>query len=100
MSIQVVDRSGGDQMNVPFVANSSPVQKIDKGYENIAFIDFRLTGTLTLASYTTAPTKLVESVENLVAQVLVQATGKGGAAGIGVIKAIDFAYGHKMTWFL
>ena len=99
-SVQIVDRIAGDPINVAFVANGSPVQRLDKGYQNIAFIDFRLTGTLTLASYTTAPTKLVESIENLIAQLLIQATGKGGSAGIGTLKAIDFAYGAVMTKFM
>lgn len=100
MSVQVVDRIAGDPVNVSYAANAAVVQRLDKGYQNIAFLDFRLTGTLTLASYSVAPTKLVESVENLVAQILIQATGKGGAAGIGTIKQIDFAYGFRMTQFM
>jgi hypothetical protein len=84
-------------VNVAFAANGTALQRLDKGYQNIAYLDFRLTGTLTLAAYTVAPTKLVESVENLVAQVLIQATGKGGASGIGTLKAIDFAHAAFMT---
>lgn len=99
-NVQVVDRIAGDPLNVSFTANSPVTQKIDKGYQNIAYLDFRLTGTLTLASYTTPPTKFVESVENLIGLMLLQATGKGGSAAIGTIKATDMAYNVFMTKLL
>jgi hypothetical protein len=81
MSVQVVDRIAGDPLNVAFVANSAPIQKLDKGYQCLAFADFRITGVATHAGYTTPPTKLVESIENLLATLNISATGKGGAAG-------------------
>lgn len=100
MSVQVVDRIAGDPLNVAFVANSAPVQKLDKGYQCLAYADIRLTGTLTLAGYTTPPAKFVESLENLLANLNISATGKGGAAAIGTIKACDAAYFYRMTHFL
>lgn len=96
-SVQVVDRIAGDPVNVAYASNAAVVQRLDKGYQQIAWMDFRLTGTLTLASYTVAPTKLVESIENLVANLLLQATGKGGAAGWGTLKAVDFSYLNFLT---
>jgi hypothetical protein len=100
MSIQVVDRIAGDPLNVAFVANAAPVQKLDKGYQCIAYGDVRITGTLTLAGYTAPPTKFIESIENILATLNISATGKGGAAAIGTIKACDAAYFYRMTHFL
>ena len=100
MSVQVVDRIAGDPLNVAFVANSAPIQKLDKGYQCLAFADFRITGTATHAGYTTPPTKLVESIENLLATLNISATGKGGAAAIGTIKACNAAYFYRMTHFM
>lgn len=100
MSVQVVDRIAGDPLNASYSANTNVIQKIDKGYQCLAFADIRLTGTLTLAGYTAPPTKFVESLENLLANVNISATGKGGAAAIGTIKSCDAAYYYRMTQFL
>jgi hypothetical protein len=100
MSVQVVDRVAGDPLNVAFVPNAAVIQKIDKGYQVLAYMDVRLTGTLTLAGYTAPPSKLVESIENLISNMTVSATGKGSAATIGTIKSCDAAYYFRMTQFL
>src|SRR5690242_2167548 len=100
MSVQIVDRVAGDPLNVAFSANAPVTQKIDKGYQVLAYMDVRVTGTLTNAGYTTPPTKLVESNENLLSAVNVSATGKGSASTIGTIKSCDAAYYFRMTQFL
>jgi len=100
MSVQIVDRIAGDPVNVAYSANAAVQQKIDKGYQMLAYEDVRVTGTLTLAGYTTPPTKYVESIENLLAAVNISATGKGSASTIGTIKACDAAYYYRMTHFL
>ncbi|HEY1939485.1 MAG TPA: hypothetical protein VGJ33_16265 [Candidatus Angelobacter sp.] len=100
MSVQIVDRIAGDPLNIGFSANATAVQKIDKGYQVLAYMDVRLTGTLTLAGYTVPPTKLVESLENLISNMTVSATGKGSASTIGTIKSCDAAYYFRMTQFL
>lgn len=68
----------------------------------IEAILFRIYGTLTNASYTTAPTKAVESIENLVSSFRNVTTRKvdGGQAGTLInVDAADLAYttriGHK-----
>jgi hypothetical protein len=100
MSVQIVDRVAGDPLAVNFTANSTSQQKIDKGYQVLAFMDVRLTGTATLAGYTAPPTKLMESIENLISALNVSATGKGNASTIGTIKNCDAAYFFRMTQFL
>lgn len=100
MSVQIVDRIAGDPVSIGFTANAPVQQKIDKGYQVLAYEDIRMTGVLTLAGYTTPPTKLVESTQNLLAQVNLSATGKGSQSTIGTIKACDAAYYYRMTHFL
>jgi len=100
MSVQVVDRIAGDPINVGFTANSQVQQKWDKGYQLLAYADVRVTGVLTLAGYTAPPTKLVESIENLLSTFNLSATGKGSASTIGTIKNCDAPYFYRMTHFL
>jgi|SRR5947209_3644863 len=100
MSVQMIDRIAGDPLAVPYAKNSAPVQRVDKGYQCLAFMDLRFALTITHAGYTTPPQAFVESLENIVAGVKLNATGKGGAATIGTIKDVDLAYLFQMTRFL
>lgn len=97
---QLVDRVAGDPSPILYTANSPVIQKMDKGFQLIAYCDVRLTGTLTLAGYTAPPTKLVEAVENLVAGITVSATGKGSMANIGAVKSVDLSYLYFMSTML
>lgn len=99
-NVQIVDRVAGDPNPVLFLANSPVVQKVDKGFQQIAYMDIRLTGTVTHAGYTVPPSKLVEDVENLISQVILSGTGKGSAANIGAIKSVDAAYLYFISTML
>jgi hypothetical protein len=54
-------------------------------------LQFRLTGSLILAGYSAAPSKLVESIENLIQTLGLQATGSGPGATTDQIANTDFA---------
>jgi hypothetical protein len=68
--------------------NSNVQQQLWNNYA-MDFLDFRLTGTLTLASYTTNPSKYVESVENFIASLQLTATGKSAGATSDVLCNVD-----------
>lgn len=99
MSINVVDRIIGDPQVVTAVNNQNVIQKIDR-VSNIAFLRFRLTGTLTNGSYSTAPTKLVESLENYIASVTINVTGKGSNAINEPLKSVDLNWLNFLTRIL
>lgn len=100
MAVQLVDRVAGDPSPISFIANSPVVQKMDKGFQLLVCADYRLTGTLTHAGYAAPPTKLVESIENLIASIMISCTGKGSQSNLGTIKAVDAAYLYTMTTLL
>jgi hypothetical protein len=58
----------------------------------VAELQFRLTGTLTNAGYSAAPTKRVESIENLLAQLRIVGNGKVSGAQSDSFVAADAAY--------
>lgn len=93
---QLVDRIMGDPDVIAYKANSNVIQRYDK-VSNLKFLNLRLSGTLTLAGYTTAPNKMVEAVENLISQILLTATGKGSGTVSDSIKATDFAWSRFHT---
>lgn len=58
----------------------------------VAELQFRLTGTLTNASYTTAPVKRVESIENLISMLRITGNGKVTGAQSDDFNATDAAF--------
>ena len=83
-----VDQLIGNPNVVNFAANSNVQQQLQNNYA-MEFLHYRLTGTLTLASYTTAPSKFVESLENLIAFLQVTATGKSSGATTDQLCNVD-----------
>jgi hypothetical protein len=65
MSVVTVDQLIGNPNVAIFAANSNVQQQLQDNYAQ-EHLSFRLTGNLTLAGYTAAPAKLVESLENLI----------------------------------
>jgi hypothetical protein len=94
-----IDRIIGDPNYLAFAAGATVTQKIDK-VSTLLFLKQRLAGTLTNASYTTAPTKLVEAVENLVSMIALVAVGKGANGISDNIKAVDAAWAFRHTQFI
>lgn len=99
MAVNYIDRVLGDPDTIAFSANGNKSQRYDK-VSVLQYLTLRLTGTLTLASYTAAPTKFVEAVENLVSQILLTATGNASGSISDTIKSIDFAWSHRHTQFV
>lgn len=97
--VNFVDRIMGDPTPLTYTANAPVTAKFDRT-SVLNYLDLRLTGTLTLASYSGAPTKYVEAVENLVQQILLTATGGGAGAVSDTLKAADFAWFHRHSQFL
>ncbi|MBS1815748.1 MAG: hypothetical protein JSS87_12815 [Acidobacteria bacterium] len=62
-------------------------------------IAIRLTGTLTLASYTVAPTKAVEGIENLIQSIRVVGQRLKPGAQVGTYINVDPAFLVKQTTF-
>jgi len=90
MPILAVDRLIGNPTVVNFAPNANVQQQLQDNYA-MEHIAIRLTGVLTLASYSTAPSKLVESVENLIAAFALQATGNSANATTDQITNVDAA---------
>jgi hypothetical protein len=92
---RIVDRTVGVPATAAFLANA----QVDQDLPRVAVYDsiwLRLTGTLTNAAYTTAPTKYAETPENLIGSIQVIATG----ALQDTIKAVDFAWVKRKTQFM
>ena len=51
-----------------------------------------MTGLATLAGYTAPPSKYVESIENLIAQLAIVATGNGSAVSTDTVCSVDAAF--------
>jgi hypothetical protein len=88
---QVVDRIMGTPDTIGFKANGNQPSTFDK-ISTLVFLTLRLTGTLTLANYSVAPTKLVEAVENLISLILLTAVGQGAGTVSDPIKSVDFSW--------
>lgn len=76
---------------VPYVANAAAVFVLDTT-AIVAELQFRLTGTLTNAAYSTAPTKRVESIENLISSLRIIGNGKVTGAQSDSFCDVDAAY--------
>ena len=85
-----VDQLIGNPTVVPFAVNSNVQQQLQNNY-SMDFLQVRLTGTLTLASYSAAPAKFVESIENLIASLNLNATGSSAGAVTDQITSCDAA---------
>jgi len=85
-----VDRLIGNPTVVNFAANANVQQQLQDNYA-MEFLAMRLTGTLTLASYSAAPAKLVESIENLIQTLGLQSTGNGPGATTDQLINVDAA---------
>jgi hypothetical protein len=86
-----VDQIIGNPLVVTEVNNSNVQQQLQNNYAQ-EFIHFRLTGTLTLASYSANPSKYVESLENLIASLQLQATGRSSGATTDQLCNVDGAF--------
>src|SRR3954465_3374834 len=91
-----IDTFVGNPKNIAESDNNTVSFDLEKVYQYLK-IKFRMTGVLTLASYSTAPTKLVEAVENLVALISVNATRKNIGGVNDTLKAVDLAYLRYLT---
>jgi hypothetical protein len=91
-----VDRLVGNPSVVNFAAGQPVQQQLQDNYA-MEHLQFRLTGQLVLASYSAAPTKLVESIENLIASLNLQATGSGPGATTDLLANTDFAFHYFKT---
>jgi hypothetical protein len=76
---------------IPFTPNASQAFQLNTT-SIVAELQFRLTGTLTNASYSTAPTKRVESLENLISLLNITGNGKVTGAQSAPFNATDAAY--------
>jgi hypothetical protein len=85
-----VDRLIGNPTVVNFAAGSNVQQQLQDNYA-MEHLAFRLTGTLTLAGYSAAPTKLVESTENLIQFLQLTATGNSAGATTDQLINVDAA---------
>jgi hypothetical protein len=83
-----VDLLIGNPTVVNFAPNANVQQQIQNNYA-MDFLKMRLTGSLVLASYSSAPTKFVESLENLIQTFSLTATGKSGGATTDQLTAVD-----------
>ncbi len=91
MAITPVDIIIGKPSVAAFVANS-PVQQDFTTPHALDFLKMRLTGTLTLAGFTTAPAQFTESLENLIASFNLAATGKTAGATTDLLSSVDAAF--------
>jgi hypothetical protein len=91
MSVVTVDQLIGNPNVAIFAANSNVQQQLQDNYAQ-EHLSFRLTGNLTLAGYTAAPAKLVESLENLISSLQITATGKGAGATTDQVCSVDAAF--------
>jgi hypothetical protein len=91
-----VDAIVGNPLSVPAVLDGPTTQLLQDNYAWES-CRFRLTGTLTLAGYSTAPTKYVESIENLMGQINIQATGKTNGAATNQLCSVDAAFLRTKT---
>ncbi len=94
----VIDRIVGDPQVVTEADNSNVQQNIPKDVSAMAFLRFRLTGTLNVTVAATA--KLVESIENLIAMLQCVAVGKGPKAISDTLKSVDAPYLYRLTHLL
>ena len=83
-----VDQLIGNPTVVAFAANANVQQQLQNNY-SLEFLAMRLSGTAVLASYSTAPAKYVESLENLIATYYLQATGNQAGATTDQLCAVD-----------
>jgi hypothetical protein len=91
-----VDAVFGDPLVVGAQLNNATIQRMQDNYA-WEQMRFRLTGTLTLAGYSTAPTKFVESIENLISSLQLSATGKGQGAANNQLCNVDAAFLYWKT---
>ena len=91
MPILAIDRLIGNPSVVNFAAGQPVQQHLQDSYA-MDHLAFRLTGQLVLASYSAAPTKFVESIENLIQSLGLSATGNGPGATTDQITNTDFAF--------
>jgi hypothetical protein len=90
-----VDTLVGNPLVVNFAANANVQQQLQNNYA-IEFLALRMTGTATLASYTTNPAKYVESLENLIASFQLQATGRSAGATTDQLCNVDGAFREEL----
>ena len=76
---------------IPFVANAAQVFQLSTT-AIVAELQFRLTGTLTNAGFSAAPTKRVESLENLISLLNITGNGKVTGAQSAPFCSVDAAY--------
>jgi hypothetical protein len=91
-----VDYIIGNPLVVNYAAGGNVQQQLQNGYA-IDFLSLRLTGTAVLASYSTAPQKFVESIENVVPNFQLQATGRSSGATTDQLCNVDFSYLRTKT---
>jgi hypothetical protein len=94
-----VDQVIGNPLNVNAQLNAQTIQQLQDNYA-WEEIRVRLTGTLTLAGYSTAPTKYVESIENLISAFQLTATGKGGGAATNQLCNVDAPFLYTKTAYV
>ncbi len=83
-----VDRIVGNPLVINFAPNANVQQQLQDNYA-MEFIASRLTGILTLAGYSAAPAKYVESLENLISSFQLQATGNSAGATTDQLTNVD-----------
>jgi hypothetical protein len=76
---------------VPFAANAAINFQLSVT-SIVSELQFRLTGTLTNAAYSTAPVKRVESIENLISQLRITGNGKVTGAQSDAFNSTDAAF--------
>jgi hypothetical protein len=92
----VTDQIIGNPLVPAFVANNGVQQHLENDY-SMEYLGFRLTGQLVLAGYSGAPTKFVESIENLIQNLSLQATGSSGGATSDQLVSVDAALLYLKT---
>jgi hypothetical protein len=91
-----VDSIIGNPTVVNLATNANVQQQLQNNYA-LEFLHFRFTGNLTLASYTSAPAKYVESLENLLAFLQITATGKSAGATTDTLCNVDGGFLFRKT---
>ena len=91
MGVLAVDSIVGNPTVVGVAPNATVQQQLQNNYA-MEHLHFRMTGTLTLASYTANPAKYVESLENLISSIQLQATGNTANATSNQLCNVDAAF--------
>lgn len=94
-----VDAIVGNPLVVDQVDNQATTQQLQDNYAWES-CRFQLTGTVTNASYSAAPSLYAESIENLMASINITATGRGAGGATNQLCNVDAGTLRAKTYFM